>query len=315
MDSSSDGSMAAQSAPDQTEDDQAEPGPRGLFGRLFSAFSPAETGGGGLSPQDRAFAIAQSSLTLPGIANLRRLRVDDVAIPKVEIVAVPVDIGKEDLVAVFREHGFSRLPVYRETLDQPLGLVLLKDLALQHGFDGNGSFDLKTLLRPLLYAPPSMPIGVLLQKMQRERVHMALVIDEYGGVDGLVTIEDLIETVIGEIEDEHDEVEGPLWTLEKPGVYMAQSRTPLDEFEAEIGLRLRREEEDEEIDTLGGLVFLRTGRVPVRGEIVPHESGAEFEVIDADARKIKRLRVRLPGAVTASVGTRALPAEQPLHSG
>ncbi|ODM43551.1 transporter associated domain-containing protein [Cereibacter johrii] len=315
MDSSSDGSMAAQSAPDQTEDDQAEPGPRGLFGRLFSAFSPAEAGGGGLSPQDRAFAIAQSSLTLPGIANLRRLRVDDVAIPKVEIVAVPVDIGKEDLVAVFREHGFSRLPVYRETLDQPLGLVLLKDLALQHGFDGNGSFDLKTLLRPLLYAPPSMPIGVLLQKMQRERVHMALVIDEYGGVDGLVTIEDLIETVIGEIEDEHDEVEGPLWTLEKPGVYMAQSRTPLDEFEAEIGLRLRREEEDEEIDTLGGLVFLRTGRVPVRGEIVPHESGAEFEVIDADARKIKRLRVRLPGAVTASVGTRALPAEQPLHSG
>ncbi|WYK06495.1 hemolysin family protein [Cereibacter sphaeroides f. sp. denitrificans] len=315
MDSSSDGSMAAQSAPDQTEDDQAEPGPRGLFGRLFSAFSPAEAGGGGLSPQDRAFAIAQSSLTLPGIANLRRLRVDDVAIPKVEVVAVPVDIGKEDLVAVFREHGFSRLPVYRETLDQPLGLVLLKDLALQHGFDGNGTFDLKTLLRPLLYAPPSMPIGVLLQKMQRERVHMALVIDEYGGVDGLVTIEDLIETVIGEIEDEHDEVEGPLWTLEKPGVYMAQSRTPLDEFEAEIGLRLRREEEDEEIDTLGGLVFLRTGRVPVRGEIVPHESGAEFEVIDADARKIKRLRVRLPGAVTASVGTRALPAEQPLHSG
>ncbi|RHZ99477.1 HlyC/CorC family transporter [Cereibacter sphaeroides] len=315
MDSSSDGSMAAQSAPDQTEDDQAEPGPKGLFGRLFSAFSPAEAGGGALSPQDRAFAIAQSSLTLPGIANLRRLRVDDVAIPKVEIVAVPVDIGKEDLVAVFREHGFSRLPVYRETLDQPLGLVLLKDLALQHGFDGNGSFDLKTLLRPLLYAPPSMPIGVLLQKMQRERVHMALVIDEYGGVDGLVTIEDLIETVIGEIEDEHDEVEGPLWTLEKPGVYMAQSRTPLDEFEAEIGLRLRREEEDEEIDTLGGLVFLRTGRVPVRGEIVPHESGAEFEVIDADARKIKRLRVRLPGAVAAPVGARALPAEQPLHSG
>ncbi|MGP3699027.1 hemolysin family protein [Rhodobacter sp. NSM] len=300
MDSSSDGSMAAQGAPDQTEDDQADPGPRGLFGRLFSAFSPAEAGGSSLSPEDRTFAIAQSSLTLPGIANLRRLRVDDVAIPKVEIVAVPVDIGKEDLVAVFREHGFSRLPVYRETLDQPLGLVLLKDLALEHGFNAGGDFNLKAMLRPLLYAPPSMPIGVLLQKMQRERVHMALVIDEYGGVDGLVTIEDLIETVIGEIEDEHDEAEGPLWTLEKPGIYMAQSRTPLDEFEAEIGLRLRRDEEDEEIDTLGGLVFLRTGRVPVRGEIVPHESGAEFEVIDADARKIKRLRVRLPGHATGA---------------
>ncbi|WP_145108711.1 hemolysin family protein [Cereibacter sediminicola] len=314
MDSSGDGSMAAQSAPDQTEDDQAEPGPKGLFGRLFSAFAPAEGGNGALSPEDRAFAIAQSSLTLPGIANLRRLRVDDVAIPKVEIVAVPVDLGKEDLVAVFREHGFSRLPVYRETLDQPLGLVLLKDLALQHGFNGGGEFSLRSMLRPLLYAPPSMPIGVLLQKMQRERVHMALVIDEYGGVDGLVTIEDLIETVIGEIEDEHDEAEGPLWTLEKPGIYMAQSRAPLDEFEAEIGLRLRRDEEDEEIDTLGGLVFLRTGRVPVRGEIVPDESGAEFEVIDADARKIKRLRVRLPGHATTTAGARPR-AEQPLPSG
>ncbi|AXQ95793.1 hemolysin family protein [Cereibacter azotoformans] len=314
MDSSGDGSMAAQSAPDQTEDDQAESGPKGLFGRLFSAFAPAEGGNGALSPEDRAFAIAQSSLTLPGIANLRRLRVDDVAIPKVEIVAVPVDLGKEDLVAVFREHGFSRLPVYRETLDQPLGLVLLKDLALQHGFNGGGEFNFRSMLRPLLYAPPSMPIGVLLQKMQRERVHMALVIDEYGGVDGLVTIEDLIETVIGEIEDEHDEAEGPLWTLEKPGVYMAQSRAPLDEFEAEIGLRLRRDEEDEEIDTLGGLVFLRTGRVPVRGEIVPDESGAEFEVIDADARKIKRLRVRLPGHATTSAGARPK-AEQPLPSG
>ncbi|MEH6776470.1 MAG: transporter associated domain-containing protein, partial [Cereibacter changlensis] len=143
------------------------------------------------------------------------------------------------------------------------------------------------------------PIGVLLQKMQRERVHMALVIDEYGGVDGLVTIEDLIETVIGEIEDEHDEAEGALWVQEKPGVYIVQSRAPLEEFEAEIGLRLRRDEEDEEIDTLGGLVFLRTGRVPVRGEIVPHESGAEFEVIDADPRRIKRLRVRMPGVVQA----------------
>ncbi|MCE6950747.1 MULTISPECIES: hemolysin family protein [Rhodobacterales] len=301
MDSSNDGSMAAHGAPDQTEDDQSESSPRGIFGRILNAFSPSDGGGASSSPQDRTIEMAQSSLTLPGVANLRRLRVDDVAIPKVEIVAVPVDIGKDELVEVFREHGFSRLPVYRDTLDQPVGLVLLKDLALQHGFNGNGAFNLKSMLRPLLYAPPSMPIGVLLQKMQRDRVHMALVIDEYGGVDGLVTIEDLIETVIGEIEDEHDEAEGPLWSLEKPGSYIAQSRAPLDEFEAEIGLRLRHEEEDEEIDTLGGLVFLRTGRVPVRGEIVPHETGAEFEVIDADARRIKRLRVRLPGHATAAV--------------
>ena len=158
---------------------------------------------------------------------------------------------------------------------------------------------MKKLLRPVLFAPPSMPSSVLLQKMQRERVHMALVIDEYGGVDGLITIEDLIETIIGEIEDEHDEAEGALWKEERPGSFIAQSIAPLDEFEAAIGMRLRADEDDEDIDTLGGLIFLRTGRVPARGEIVPHESGAEFEIIDADPRRIKRLRVRLPGIGSA----------------
>jgi magnesium and cobalt transporter len=132
--------------------------------------------------------------------------------------------------------------------------------------------------------------------MQKDRVHMALVIDEYGGVDGLVTIEDLIETVIGEIEDEHDEDEGALWKEERPGVILAQSTAPLEEIEAAIGLALRAGEEDEEIDTLGGLVFLRAGRVPARGEVVEHESGVQFEIVDADPRRIKRLRVRLPQA-------------------
>lgn len=225
---------------------------------------------------------------------MRRMRVDDVAIPKAEIVAVPLDIGKDELVEVFREHGFSRVPVYKGTLDHPQGLVLLKDLALQHGFGATGRFSLKRLLRPILYAPPSMPTGVLLQKMQKERVHMALVIDEYGGVDGLVTIEDLIETVIGEIEDEHDEDEGALWTEEKPGVILAQSTAPLEEIEAALGIPLRMGEEDEEIDTLGGLVFLRSGRVPARGEVIEHESGVQFEIVDADPRRIKRLRVRVP---------------------
>jgi magnesium and cobalt transporter len=177
---------------------------------------------------------------------------------------------------------------------------------LQHGFGATGRFSLKKLLRPVLFAPPSMPAATLLQKMQRDRVHMALVIDEYGGVDGLVTIEDLIETVIGEIEDEHDEDENTLWKEEKPGVFVAQSVVPLDEFEAAIGLTLRADDDDAEIDTLGGLVFVRIGRVPARGEVIPHESGAEFEVIDADPRRIKRLRVRLPGAGSAKL---AEPAE------
>src|SRR5690606_34819358 len=172
-----------------------------------------------------------------------------------------------------------------------------------HGFGANGRFSLKRLLRPILYAPPSMPTGVPLQKMQKERAHMALVIDEYGGVDGLVTIEDLIETVIGEIEDEHDEVEGALWKEEAPGVILAQSTAPLEEIEAALGLKLRAEGEVEDVDTIGGLVFLRTGRVPARGEVVDHESGAHIEIVDADPRRIKRLRIRLPDAEGAAAAS------------
>jgi magnesium and cobalt transporter len=288
MGSSTDGSTAAQGAQAElAEDSPADAAQRGFFGRLLSAFSA----GPETSPQAGNPAGAAAST---GLGALRRMRVDDVAIPKIDITAVPLDIGLTELVKVFREHGFSRVPVYKGTLDHPQGLVLLKDLALQHGFGAGGRFSLKRLLRPILYAPPSMPTGVLLQKMQKERVHMALVIDEYGGVDGLVTIEDLIETVIGEIEDEHDEDEGALWTEEKPGVILAQSTAPLEEIEAALGLALRTGDEDDDIDTLGGLVFLRTGRVPARGEVVEHESGVQFEIVDADPRRIKRLRVRLP---------------------
>jgi len=149
----------------------------------------------------------------------------------------------------------------------------------------------------LLFVPPSMTIGVLLTKMQAERRHMALVIDEYGGTDGLVTIEDLIEQVIGEIEDEHDQDEGLFWAEEKPGSYIAVAKTPLDEFEAEIGQSLTDHDEvdEEEIDTLGGLVVMLSGRVPTRGEVVQHPDGPEFEVIDADPRRVKRLRVTLSG--------------------
>ncbi|ESW59574.1 MAG: conjugation transfer protein [Rhodobacter sp. CACIA14H1] len=305
MGSSGDGSPAAQGAQDVFGGDEAEPPQRGFFGRLLGAFSPSQDQGGAAAQRAAdTGSVAAPAVALAGLGALRRLRVDDVAIPKVDIVAVPLDIGKDDLVEVFREHGFSRVPVYKGTLDHPQGLVLLKDLALQHGFGASGRFSLKKMLRPVLYAPPSMPVGVLLQKMQRERVHMALVIDEYGGVDGLVTIEDLIETVIGEIEDEHDEEEGALWKEEKPGVYLAAANAPLEEIEAATGLKLRQDEDDEEIDTLGGLVFLRTGRVPARGEVVPHETGAEFEVVDADPRRIKRLRLRLP-AVAGDGGGQA----------
>ena len=229
-----------------------------------------------------------------------RLRVEDVAIPTAEIDAVSVSIAREELVQVFRDTGFTRVPVYEGTLDTPLGFVHLKDFALTYGFDCESEgFDLANMLRPLLFVPPSMPIGVLLTKMQAERRHMALVIDEYGGVDGLLTIEDLIEQVVGEIEDEHDSGEDQTWVQEKPGCYVAQARTPLVEFESEIGIPLTRHEDvdGEEIDTLGGLVFMLSGRVPARGEVIQHPEGPEFEVVDADPRRIKRLRVRLPGIV------------------
>lgn len=232
-----------------------------------------------------------------GMINLRRMRLEDVMIPKVEITAVASDLKKAELVEVFRESGLTRLPVYDGTLDTPKGFLHLKDFALKHGFNGGKTaFSLSDMLRPLIFAPPSMGIGVLLQKMQSERIHMALVIDEYGGVDGLVTIEDLIEQVIGEIEDEHDTAEGVTWTLEKPGSYLALARTSLEEFEAEIGMDLSHDGalDDEEIDTLGGLVFLLTGTIPARGEMIQHPSGVEFDVVDADPRKIKRLRVRVP---------------------
>jgi magnesium and cobalt transporter len=296
MGSSTDGLSAAQSA-QSTEPDPSQP--RGFLGRLFSRSPSAAQ-----SPAIQVTAVSPPlHQPLPGLTNLRRLRVDDVSVPKVEIVAVPMTINREELVEVFREHGFSRLPVYKDSLDHPQGIVTLKDFALTYGVGSpGGRFSLRKLLRPLIYAPPSMPLTVLLQKMQQERAHMALVIDEYGGVDGLVTIEDLLETIVGDISDEHDNEESALWLEEKPGVWLVQATAPLEEFQTVIGQTLRTGEDDGEIDTLGGLVYLRAGRVPARGEIVPHESGAEFEIVSAEPRRIKRMRLRLPGSAPATEG-------------
>ncbi|MBF9035417.1 CBS domain-containing protein [Rhodobacterales bacterium HKCCE2091] len=283
-------SSAARGAQDEDDTEQSKPG---ILGWLFG--SEKTTEGGEDGDDAGSGQAANGSGPIFGISNLRKLRVYDVAIPRAEITAVPSDISLPDLVAVFRESGNTRLPVYDGTLDHPLGMVHLKDVALSHGFNGTGKdFDLKRMLRPLLYVPPSMPIGVLLQKMQTDRTHMALVIDEYGGVDGLLTIEDLIEQVIGEIEDEHDVEEDQPWMRETTGNYLALARAPLDEFETETGINLTEGLEDDDVDTLGGVVFMLTGRVPARGEVIPHPSGAEIEVVDADPRRIKRLRLRMP---------------------
>ncbi|HKL06420.1 MAG TPA: hemolysin family protein [Roseovarius sp.] len=293
-DSTDDSSIAAHSAQSEIgHDEDEEQG--GFFRRIIGAFSPSDESE--VTEDQADNPVAHS---VPGLRNLRDMAVEDVAIPKAEIVSAPVTVSKDDLVDLFRDSGMSRLPVFDGTLDTPIGMIHLKDFALRHGFNGQAAqsdFCLKQMLRPLLFVPPSMPIGVLLQKMQAERRHMALVIDEYGGVDGLVTIEDLIEQVVGEIEDEHDVDDDQYYTRESPGCYLAVAKTPLEEFEQEIGLSLTDTEEvdEEEIDTLGGLVFMLLGRVPVRGEVVEHPSGAVIEVIEADPRRIKRLRVRLPG--------------------
>jgi magnesium and cobalt transporter len=263
----------------------------GFWGRLKWAFL-----GQLRDVKSTAYLGSRGENTSLGIWNLRQLRVEDVMVPKADIKSVPVTIAKEDLVNVFRDSGLTRLPVYNGTLDTPSGFVHLKDIALKHGFNGSGGrLALKTMLRPLLFVPPSMPIGVLLAKMQADRIHMALVVDEYGGTDGLVTIEDLIEQVIGEIEDEHDPDEGAFWIIEKPGCYLAQAKTPLDEFQQEIGRDLSDVEEvdTEEVDTLGGLVFMLLGRVPARGEVINHPAGVEFEIVDADPRRVKRLRAHV----------------------
>lgn len=267
----------------------------GLIGRVLKALRGTSDKSTGPTSVETAPQGESGSRSL---ANLTRLRVEDVMIPKVEVVAASMDTDEAQLLELFRQSGLTRLPIYVDTMDTPMGLVHLKDFALKHGFNGGqDAFDLKAMVRPLLYAPPSMPIGVLLQKMQTDRTHMALVIDEYGGVDGLVTIEDLIEPVIGEIEDEHDVEEDVFWIEEAPGRYLAQARAPIDEFEAELGQKLILEDEEEEIDTLGGLIVRLAGRVPARGEVVKHPDGLDFEVVDADPRRIKRLRVRT-GAAT-----------------
>ena len=171
-------------------------------------------------------------------------------------------------------------------------MVHLKDLALKYIFDDKSeAFNFVELVRPVLFVPPSMPLDVLLQKMQTERTHMALVVDEYGGVDGLATIEDLVEQLVGNISDEHDTDDDATWVEVNPGVYICQSRASLEEFEKVLGVDLASDTDDDEIDTLGGLVFMMTGRVPVRGEVISHPSGYDFEVIEADPRKIKKLRV------------------------
>lgn len=228
-------------------------------------------------------------LLIGNVLSLRDLNAADVMVPRAEIVAFEADAPLEELIALMTREPHSRVPVYRETLDEVLGLVHIKDVLTQAG--DRDSFDLSQIIRDVLFVSPTMRVLDLLLQMRLARVHMALVVDEYGGVDGLVTIEDLIEEIVGDILDEHDaEVVGMI--TRPDGTIIADARTDLEAFEAEVGPVLTEEERAEDIDTLGGLIFTLVNRVPGRGEIIRHGSGVEFEIIDADPRRIKRVRLR-----------------------
>jgi CBS domain containing-hemolysin-like protein len=253
---------------------------------------------------------AKERAMLLNILRFGKLTVEDVMVPRADIIAVEDSITVAELMRVFREAEHSRLPVYHETLDDPLGMIHIRDLmswitsaAEKEGANLDlGAVDLASaigsinIVREILYVPPSMPVLDLLLRMQSSRIHLALVVDEYGGTDGLVSIEDLIEEVVGEIADEHDVAEEPLIREDARHGLIADARTPIETIEERLGVDLVTPEQEEDIDTIGGLVFALAGRIPTRGERVTHPSGIEFEVLDTDPRLIKKLRIHRPEA-------------------
>ena len=244
---------------------------------------------------------AQERVMLGNLLKFGELTLRDIMVPRAEIVAVDEGIGLAELLKLFREAQHSRLPVYRETLDDPTGLIHVKDVLGLLEAEPGGAYCLSpnaritSLRRPILFAPPSMRALDLLLKMQSTHTHLALVIDEYGGTDGLVSIEDIIEEIVGDIADEHDDDAA---TLKPDGNgYIADARMDLDDFQAQTGHDLLIEVGEEDIgdiDSLGGLVVSLLGRVPLRGEIVAHPDGSEFQVLEADPRRVRKLRVMLP---------------------
>jgi magnesium and cobalt transporter len=227
------------------------------------------------------------------IANVLRLRgnsADDVMIPRADIVAMRVDVTLDQALAQIRVEGHSRLPVFRDDLDEIVGMVHIKDVFAYVGRPD--AFSLEAILRRPLMVAPQIPILDLLLQMRQARMHLALVVDEYGGIDGLVTIEDLVEEIVGDIADEHDEVQGTMVTERGDGALDIDGRLPIEEFEERMGRTLTDDERAADIDTIGGLVFTLAGRVPARGEVIGHPSGLEFRILDADVRRIRRLRVR-----------------------
>jgi magnesium and cobalt transporter len=228
-------------------------------------------------------------ILLANILDLRNRRIEDVMLPRADIIAIEVKAPLAEVIEVMTREGHSRLPVFRDSLDDTIGMVHIRDVL---GWPGEKEeFSLARIVRKTLFVAPSMHVLELLLEMRVSRCHMALVVDEFGGIDGLVTIEDLVEEIVGEIEDEHDRGAEPQMDHRPDGAIDADARLPIGDLEKVLGSFVTPEELDE-IDTLGGLIVALAGRVPIRGEVIGHPSGVEFEILDASPRSVRRLRVQ-----------------------
>ncbi|CAH2397875.1 hemolysin family protein [Mesorhizobium ventifaucium] len=273
---------------------------------IADALAETASDAGAFSPGERAM--------LNNILRLREVRVEDVMVPRADIEAVEITTNLGDLLGLFEQSGHSRMPVYSETLDDPRGMVHIRDV-LAHitkiarvrkgrttrkaapatlldlaKVDLTRTIGDLTLIRPVLFVPPSMLASDLMGRMQAMRTQMALVIDEYGGTDGLVSLEDIVEMVVGDIEDEHDEDE-PMITQTGEGVFVVDGKAEIDDVAKMIGEDFAAGEHGEYVDTIGGMIFNTLGRVPARGEVVQAIPGFEFHVLDADPRRVKRVRI------------------------
>ncbi|MGD9637805.1 MAG: hemolysin family protein [Alphaproteobacteria bacterium] len=233
----------------------------------------------------------QEQKLIVNILGLHDLRAIDVMMPRADIIAFPIEKPLKDLVKLMVDNGLSRVPIYKKTLDDIVGIVHVKDILGK--LISNKKTPIAEILNPkITFISPAMRVLDLLREMQIKRVHMAMVVDEYGGIDGLITIEDLVEQIVGEIEDEHDAIDKPKIIKKSDGSIEADARSELEDFEEIAGKILTEEErEDEDIDTIGGLITQIAGRIPARGEVITHSSGTQFRIIDVDPRTIKRLAV------------------------
>jgi CBS domain containing-hemolysin-like protein len=301
---------------------------RRLFGRALQP-DRGRSPSGGLAAEN---AHAEARTMMVNLLEFAGMRVDDVMVPRVDIVAIEESASLHELMQRFADASHSRIPVYRETLDDLIGMAHIKDLlgwmfknfaqqkrrrrsarsteqeeapekVTLKSVDLSKTVKQAGIVRDLLFVPPSMPVADLLVKMQATHLHMAVVVDEYGGTDGLVTIEDLVEVIVGDISDEHDTGEEEMIRDLGRGVFVADARVPIEEVEALLNRSLLPEGQQEEADTLGGLIFAMLGRVPARGELVRHESGVEFEVAESDPRRVKKIRIH-----TAPANGSAAPA-------